>query len=125
MPEDMEKVLAPFSSKGPAIKRVHKEGDKEHYFDIMEREFRPFNLHGKTDPSSPDVIGNEEEFVEVARQARDDRLVGMADGRVVRAGGSLKEGTGMLYDMNGRPLGQGNVQQAPVKPTRRNSNREW
>jgi hypothetical protein len=121
----LERVLAPFSMKGPAIKRVRKPDDDEHYFDITEREFRPYKRSGVKDPNSgAEVVGNEEEFVAVAREARDDRLVGVASGQVVRAVGSLKEGTGMLVDLYGRPLSQGNVQQAPVTRTKR-SPRDW
>jgi hypothetical protein len=121
----LEKTLAPFSSKGPAIKRVVKPGDPEKYFDIMEREFRPFKRSGVKDPNSgAEVVGGEEEFVEVARQARDERLVGLSNGTVARAAGELASGTGMLYDMNGRPIVNGSVQQAPVARTRR-SPKDW
>jgi len=121
----VDRLLAPFSSKGPAIKRVFKEGDSEKYFDIMEREFRSYKRSGVRDPNSgAEVVGSEEEFVEVAKQARDDRLVGLNTGTVARAAGSLKEGTGLLYDLHGRPLVQGNAQQAPVSRTKR-SPRDW
>jgi hypothetical protein len=120
----LEKMLAPFQAKGPAIQGVRKEGDPEHYFDIMEREFRPYELHGKSDVGSADVLGSEQEFVNVARQAREQRLVGMANGQVARVGGSLQDGTGFLYDANGRLLSRGQVQEAPLKATRR-SPKNW
>jgi hypothetical protein len=121
----VEKLLAPFSAKGPAIKRVHKEGDPEKYFDIMEKEFRPYKRSGARDPNSgAEVVGNEEEFVEVAREARDERLVGLSSGTVARAAGSLKDGSGMLYDLHGRPLVQGSTQQAPISRTKR-SPKDW
>lgn len=122
---ELERTLAPFSAKGPAIKRVFKQGDTEKYFDIMEREFRPFKRSGVKDPNSgAEVVGNEEEFMEVGRQARDERLVGMANGNVAVAVGELSSGTGMLYDLHGRPIVNGAVQQAPVARTRR-SPKDW
>jgi hypothetical protein len=129
MPETpTEKVLAAFSIKGAAIKKLeNRRGTYEDPVnsDLMEREFRPFKRTGVRDPNSgAELVGSEEEFVEVARQARDDRLVGMASGQVVRAAGSLQDGSGMLYDLHGRPLVTGNAQQAPISRTKR-SPKDW
>jgi len=112
--EQWEKESARFEHKGPAIKRMTKDGEK--VFDIMESEFRPYQLHGE-------VEGNEEEFVRVGREARDSRLVGMKNGNVVRAVGSLADGTGYLVDQHGRPINR-NVQQAPITPMRRKAE-DW
>jgi len=123
--DPLEKVLAPFTAKGPAIRRVRKPDDDGKYFDIMTSEFAAYKRSGVRDPNSgAEVQGNEEEFMDVARQARDERLVGVASGQVVRAVGSLKEGTGMLVDLYGRPLAQSGAQTAPVERTRR-SPRDW
>ena len=123
--DTLERVLSPFSAKGPAIKRVFKEGDPEKYFDIMSNEFRPYKFKGNRDPNSgAEVVGSEEEFLEVGRQARNERLVGLKSGTVAIAAGDLASGTGMLYDMNGRPILNGAVQVAPVARTRR-SPKDW
>jgi hypothetical protein len=125
-----DKILAPFSSKGalvqvlePSVRDGHGRIVKEGKFDLMEREFRPYKLHGRTDPSSADVEGSEQEFFELGKQVRDERLVGMANGKVVRAVGDLKHGTGMLVDLYGRPIGS-NVQEAPVTRSKR-SPKDW
>lgn len=109
----IEKDLARFEHKGPGIKRMVKDG--EHVFDIMETEFRPYKLHGE-------VEGSEEEFLKVGREARDARLVGTQSGQVVRAVGSLGDGTGYLVDQHGRPINR-NVQ-APVTPMPRRA-KDW
>ena len=129
MPDNpIDKVLSPFSMKGAAIKKLeNRRGTYEDPVnsDLMEREFRPFKRSGVRDPNSgAEVVGSEDDFVEAARQARDDRLVGMANGTVARAVGSLKEGTGVLYDLHGRPLVSGNAQQAPISRTKR-SPKDW
>lgn len=103
--DKLDKVLAAFNLKGPGIKKV----DREH-FDIMETEFRPYKLHGE-------AVGNEEEFMQVAREARDERLVGMSNGQVARAIGGLGDGTGYLVDAQGRPINR--TPQAPVTPMKR------
>ena len=126
MANELERALAPFSIKGAAIKKLEsRRGTYEDpaNSDLMEKEFRPYKLHGTTDIGSPDVAGDEAEFYELGKQARDDRLVGLRNGTVARAAGQLGSGTGMLYDMNGRPIG-GSVQQAPVARTRR-SPKDW
>ena len=127
----IEKTLAPFQQKGALVNVVEpcvhdRNGDivKEGKFDLMEREFRAIKRSGAPDPNSgASLVGSEADFVEVARQARDDRLVGMTNGVVVRAAGNLNDGSGALYDMNGRPV-SGSVQQAPVRQTKR-SPRDW
>jgi len=129
MPDNpVDKVLSVFTMKGAGIKKLeNRRGTYEDPVnsDLMEREFRPFKRSGVRDPNSgAEVVGNEDEFVEAARQARDDRLVGMANGTVARAVGSLKEGTGLLYDLHGRPLVSGNAQQAPISRTKR-SPKDW
>ena len=124
--EQWEKESARFEHKGPAIKRV---GEK--MFDIMETEFRPYTLTGvsenyATDPhaeSCAQLRGSEQEFFEKAREARDQRLVGMKNGTVVRAVGGLADGTGYLVDQHGRPINR-NVQQAPITPMRRKAE-DW
>ena len=127
----VEKALAPFTTKGALVKVLEpclhgRDGSiaKEGSFDLMEREFRAYKRTGAKDPNSgAEVVGSEEEFVEVAKQARDERLVGMSNGAVARAAGELGSGTGMLYDLNGRPINS-NGQQAPVQQTRR-SPKNW
>jgi hypothetical protein len=108
--EKLEKVLAQFSLKGPAIKRV---GEKS--FDLMESEFRPYKLHGE-------AVGSEEEFMQVAREAREERLVGMANGSVARAVGTIGDGTGYLVDARGNPINR--TPQAPVTPMKRKAS-DW
>lgn len=103
-----------------------REGNitKEGKFDLMAREFKTIKRTGAPDPNSgASLVGDEAEFVEVARQARDERLVGMANGSVARAAGDLNAGTGALYDLHGRPI-NGNVQEVPVQRTKR-SPRDW
>jgi hypothetical protein len=126
--DKLDRVLSSFSAKGPAIQKLEKRmGTIENPVDsdLMEREFRPYTLKGNRDPNSgAELVGNETEFVEKAREARDDRLVGMASGQVARAAGSLSDGTAMIYDGNGRPLVRSG-QQVPVQQTRRRSTKEW
>jgi hypothetical protein len=133
MPEDktanmIERALATFQSKGPAIKKLeNRRGTDENPVpsDLMEREFRPYVYHGNRDPNSgAELVGAEADFYEKAKEARDNRLVGMADGRVVFAAGSLGDGTAMLYDSHGRPVLR-NGQEPPVQQTKRRSNKEW
>ena len=126
----LDRVLAPFSMKGALVKVltpcVHdKDGNvvREGTHDIMEREFRSFKYRGNKDPNSgAELVGSEEDFLAVGREARDQRLVGMASGQVAIAVGELGQG-GMLYDMNGRPI-TSSTQQTPVQRTRR-SPRDW
>lgn len=124
----LDRVLSPFTMKGALVKPMEMVRVSEHMregkFDIMEREFRPYKLTGNRDPNSgAELQGDEEKFMEVGREARDTRLVGMKGGQVAIAAGSLREGTGILYDMNGRPI-VGNVPQAPVARPRR-SPKDW
>lgn len=109
----IEKDLARFEHKGPGIKPMVRGDEK--VFDIMESEFRPYQLHGE-------VEGNEEEFLRVGRDARDARLVGNQNGQVYRAVGSLQDGTGYLVDQHGRPINR--TQQAPITPMPRRS-KDW
>jgi hypothetical protein len=115
--EKLDKELARFDKKGPLIKVLeHAVFDRdgrlvrEGRCDTMEKEFAEYQLHGE-------VEGNESQFMDVAREARDQRLVGNAQGQVFRAVGSLGDGSGYLVDANGRPLGR--TPQAPVTPMKR------
>ncbi|GAC1687204.1 MAG: hypothetical protein PVS2B2_26090 [Candidatus Acidiferrum sp.] len=108
-----EKEVARFEHKGPGIKKMTVNGEK--VFDIMESEFRAYNLHGE-------VEGNEEDFMDVARHARDQRLVGTKSGAVARAIGSLGDGSGYLVDAQGRPINR--TPRAPVTPMGR-SKKDW
>lgn len=136
--EQWEKESARFEHKGALVDTLEhavfdKEGRlvKEGKFDIMEREFRCYNLTGMsegfaTDPhaeSCAQLRGSEQEFFEKAREARDQRLVGMKNGSVARAVGGLADGTGYLVDQHGRPINR-NVQQAPITPMRRKAE-DW
>lgn len=108
--DKLAKELARFDLKGPRIQRV---GDKA--FDIMESEFRPYTLHGE-------MQGNEEEYMKIGREAREARLVGMANGQVARAVGGLGDGTGYLVDAQGRPINR--TPNAPVTPMGRKA-KDW
>jgi hypothetical protein len=129
MAASLERILAPFSMKGALVKVLEpcihdREGHivKEGKHDIMEREFRAFKYKGNKDPNSgAEVQGSEDEFMEAGREARDARLVGMPSGHVAHAVGELGNG-GMLYDMNGRPVGA--PTQPQVQRTRR-SPKDW
>jgi hypothetical protein len=83
--------------------------------DTMEREFREYNLHGEAE-------GSEAKFVEIAREARDERLVGLQNGSVARAVGGLADGTGYLVDARGNPINR--TPQAPVTPMKRKAS-DW
>ena len=128
----LERVLAPFSIKGALVKVmepcVHdREGNivREGKHDIMEREFRTFKLKGNRDPNSgAELVGDEAEFVEKGREARDERLVGLGSGQVARAAGDLRDGSGMLYDLNGRPIVT-KTPQAPVQNRTKRSPKDW
>lgn len=124
----VERVLSVFQTKGAGIKKLSNRlgtYDNPEPSDLMEREFRPYVYHGNRDPNSgAELEGPESEFYEAAKLARDNRLVGMRNGQVVHAAGSLGDGTAMLYDSHGRPV-VSNGQTPPVRQTQRRSTKEW
>lgn len=135
--ERWDKESVRFDKKGPIIKVLEHatfgaDGKlvKEGRCDTMEAEFRPYNLTGLSKSFATDVhaescaelVGNEEAFVVVAREARDNRLVGTANGQVARAIGGLADGTGYLVDQHGRPIGR--TPNAPITPMTRRS-KDW
>lgn len=135
--ERWEKESVRFDKKGPIIKVIEHatfgpDGKlvREGRCDTMEAEFRPYNLTGaseafSTDPhaeSCAQLRGSEAEFFEIAREARDQRLVGTKDGNVARAIGGLADGTGYLLDQHGRVIGR--TPNAPITPMRRKAE-DW
>jgi hypothetical protein len=132
MTSKLDQDLAPFQIKGHNIQVIEhakrdSNGDivQEGTCDWMEREFRTFKLRGNKDPNSgAELVGDEADFYQKGKEARDERLVGMTNGGVAIAAGSLKQGSGLLYDMNGRPLNSSAVPEPPVKSTKR-SPRDW
>ena len=111
MSDKIERDLARFSFKGPGIRKT----DSEHY-DVMAGEFPNYNVKVDT------IQANEQEILEIGREARDGRLVGTRSGRIARAVGSLSDGSGYLVDAQGVPVSSHN--QAPVTPMPRRA-KEW
>lgn len=104
--DKLERELARFQFKGPGIKST----DEKH-FDIMAGEFPSYQVQVES------INANEQEILEIGRDARDNRLVATQAGRIVRAVGSLSDGTGYLVDAYGNPLR--NAQQVPITPLKR------
>lgn len=135
--ERWEKESVRFDRKGPIIKVMEHatfgpDGKlvREGRCDTMEAEFRPYNLTGTTQAFATDahaescaeLVGNEQAFFDVAREAREQRLVGMKDGQVARAVGGLADGTGYLVDQFGRAITR--TPNAPITPMKRRSE-DW
>lgn len=133
--EKVERALSVFNIKGacievtqPSVRNSKGQIVQEGKSDLMEKEFRPYVYHGNVDPNSgAELVGDEEEFYKKGKEARNDRLVGVKDGRVLRAVGSLESGNALLYDANGRPvvLKGAAAAPAPAKQSKRSSPKSW